>query len=237
MRSELALRRVVLPLLLTCIMTQAARAQFWDKKPYQQWSKDETVKILSDSPWAHENVITDVRGSLAGNNLAVGNNNAGSKVSYEVQIRSAQPIRAAIVHTEQLGPRYQQMSPEQKQKIDASADAFVNAKSDEISFWVNYSCDVPNLEMDLKRYWETQTLASLANTIFLQATGSQKLDPTYFAPGPNKSFEVRFTRPKDVPANGSLTLQFNHPGVGPARRTVLTEFKVKKMTVNGAPSY
>ncbi|HET8666385.1 MAG TPA: hypothetical protein VFM10_00295 [Terriglobales bacterium] len=232
-----ALRGGVVLAFAAMLTAQAALGQAWEKKPYTEWSKDETVKVLSDSPWATEEVITDVRASTAGNNLSTGNNNTGSKVTYQIQIRSAQPIRAAIVHMQQLSPRYQQMPADQKQRIDANADAFINGKSDEISFWVNYSCDVPTLAMDLKRYWETQTAGTMANKIFLQVSGSQKLDPTYFGPGPNNSFEIRFPRPKDISADGSLTLQFNHPGIGPSTRKVLAEFKLKKMKVNGTPSF
>lgn len=241
MRPHVAVRGSVLLLFAIFLITQNVVAQFWDKKPYQQWSKDETVKMLSDSPWARETIITDVRASTVGNQKATGNNNAGSKVTYQVQIRSAQPVRAAIVHLQQLGPRYQQMSAEQKQKVDANAENFINAKSDEISFWVNYSCDVANLDMDLRRYWETQTLGTLNNTIFLQISGAQKLDPTYFAPGPDHSLEIRFQRPKGVPADGSLTLRFNHPKVETSSswdfETVLTEFKIKKMAFSGAPTF
>jgi len=224
-------------LFAAALTTQAAFAQFWVKKTYDNWSKDETQQMLTDSPWAQENVLSDVRASTAGNNLSHGNQNTGSKVTYAVQIRSAEPIRAAIVHIQELNPKFQQMPEEQKQRIKASADAFINQKSDEISFWIDYSCDVASLGMDLKRYWETQTLGTLKNTIFLQVSGAPKEDPTYFASGPNGSFEIRFPRPKNVTEKGSLTLQFNHPGVGPSSQTVLTNFKLKKMTVNGTPMF
>jgi hypothetical protein len=219
------------------VHAQIAHAQFWEKKPYQQWSKGETKDLLTDSPWAREIVIASTVSGDLSKKLSTGNNDAGSQVTYQVQIRSAKPIRQAVV--EQFGPKYQQLPPDRKQAIDSNAEQFINAQSDEISFWVTYASDLQSGNMDLLHYWQTQGLATLKNTVWLQISGTDKAEPTYFAPGPGQTFEVRFPRPKELPANRSLVLEFRHPAglAGQRESRVLAEFKVKKMAVGGTLLY
>ena len=237
-------RRTVMIVVFVCLAAQASLGQFWEKKPYQNWSKDDVAKMLSDSPWSKEIVLSNVSASTVNVNrrgqVAQGNNESlGAQVIYQVQIRSAKPVRQAVVRAAQMSPRYEQMPAEQKQRVNASAEQFINSTSDEISFWVIYSCTDANLASDLARYWTTQSPATQKNRIWLQVPGAQKEEFTSFAPGPDHSFEVRFPRPKQLPANGVLVLEFEHPsGVADQRgQKVLAEFKTSKLSFSGAPAY
>ncbi len=217
-----------------------AGAQFWTKKPYHQWSKDEAQTMLSDSPWAREIVLANISGlGRLTSSRSTGNEQTGAELTYQVQVRSAQPVRQAIVQLGRLSPRYQQMSAEQKARVDQNGEQFANAKSDEIVFWVNYRSSVQGQNLDLVQYWQKQTLATLANTLWLMVPDREKVEATYFAPGPEQSFEVRFPRPKELPADGTMVMQFTHPDglAGQKGQTVRAEFKLKKLIVNGAAVY
>ncbi len=237
--------RVLIALFFACFaLAQAAYAQFWEKKPYQKWSKDEVQKMLSDSPWAREVVLSNVTGSTVNvatrGRVAQGaNDQLGAQVTYQVQIRTAKPMRQAVVRGAQLSPRYEQMDAEHKKRIDANAEQFINASSEEISFWVSYSCNVENFNSDLQRYWQNVSQARLINTIWLEVPGAEKVAFNYFAPGPDRSFELRFPRPKEMPAKGSMVLEFQHPDglAGQKQQKVLVEFKTGKLTLAGAPAY
>ncbi len=237
-------RAVVVPCLAIFFLSQTCFAQFWEKKPYQQWSKDETQKMLADSPWSREVVLANVAASQVNRVVREriptgGNEQLGAKVTYQIQIRSARPVRQAVVRLAQLSPKYQQMAAEQKQRVDRNAEDFINAKSDEIVFWVNYTCDVDTFAPDMRNYWQSQAVASLKNTVWLQVPGMPKIEMSYFAPGPGQSFELRFPRPSQVGADGSLVLEFRHPdGVaGQKGQRVLAEFKLKKLTIAGETAY
>ncbi len=225
---------------------QLCAAQFWEKKPYQQWSKDDAQKMLTDSPWAREVVLSSVGGTIGMNETnasagrrATGNDTTGTKVTYQVQIRSAKPIRQAVVRGEQLSPRYAQLPEDRKQRIDTSAEQFINEKQNDIVFWVTYASDVQSYNVDMLRYWQAQNMGTLANTIWLQVPGQDKVAPNYFAPGPGQSFEIHFPRPAELPRDETLVMEFRHPS-GLAKqgaRKVLAEFKTKKMIQEGTVVY
>src|SRR5207237_10834048 len=48
--------RKILPTLLAALALQMAASadgqEFWLRKPYQQWSAEETARMMRDSPWA-----------------------------------------------------------------------------------------------------------------------------------------------------------------------------------------
>ncbi len=39
-------------ILWLCLATAALAGDFWKEKPYQQWTKEEVRRVLTDSPWA-----------------------------------------------------------------------------------------------------------------------------------------------------------------------------------------
>jgi hypothetical protein len=101
-------------------------AQFWEKKPYQEWTEQEIARILIDSPWAKEVIIRldkDYTPSIPpppppnspggvvapGSNLGggpLGNPAVGRKIqtlpagaTVRVRWESAEPLRQAIART------------------------------------------------------------------------------------------------------------------------------------------
>src|SRR5579864_5600807 len=114
----------VLGILLVTVLTVQAE-DFWVKKDWTKWSKDECNKMLQDSPWSkhwgkgevllsaalpsqQNNNPTDAArgasGTLGGSNLGTtgaGQEGAGGdsqlELHYYVELRSALPVREAIV--------------------------------------------------------------------------------------------------------------------------------------------
>src|SRR5271154_3195084 len=91
----------VFAVLVVAVLT--ARAEdFWVKKPWNQWSKDECNKILTDSPWSKrwsKGSVT-VSAALPGSSGQSSEGAGGEKspeVFYYVQLRSSLPVRQAVV--------------------------------------------------------------------------------------------------------------------------------------------
>src|SRR3954462_8573920 len=89
-------------------LTSLAYSQnVWEKKPYQQWSNKEAMKILTDSPWAQtSDLIRD---------LALFSTQPGTRdlppsfADTIVRLRSALPIRQAFVRLKYLSIKYDKL--------------------------------------------------------------------------------------------------------------------------------
>jgi hypothetical protein len=94
-----------------CLSAAAYGQQVWER-PYQQWSKKEAQLILNDSPWAKSYSVE----------VATGDNlNRVVMPSTIARLRSALPIRQALLRLKQLGTKYDKLSAEKKAKFDAEA--------------------------------------------------------------------------------------------------------------------
>lgn len=94
---------------LTLIITNAQKSTY--NKPYEQWTLDESWRVLTKSPWAQID-------AEAGRT---------SEISYflEVRLYSALPVRQAIVRRMQLTIPYDKLTREQKADYDAEVDGLL----------------------------------------------------------------------------------------------------------------
>lgn len=106
-RHRTCLAAMALTLMLLGAMSVAS-GQAWEKKPYQEWSKAEVERLLSDSPWAQQHTQRMSRGG-----------DAGQDATITARLRSALPIRQAIVRQMQMQARYDKMSETERAAFDA----------------------------------------------------------------------------------------------------------------------
>jgi hypothetical protein len=168
-------RQIILLLIVFLAVQTAWGADFWAKKPYQNWSADETRRMLEESPWATTLTLGSVQtgitsGDSPNNRGYRGEMETAPSISYNLQFRSAQPIREAQVRTSQLASKYDALSAEQKAAFDASAGKFLAATfPDRVVVSVTYHSNVLDYTSLLRTYWERQSLATLSMTVFLNA--------------------------------------------------------------------
>ena len=127
----------VLGILVLAVLTVQAD-DFWVKKDWTKWSKDDVNKMLSDSPWSKKwgkgevqlsatlpsqsqsNPANQQRGSTGGGTLGseIGTQGTGQEgaagdnnieVHYFIELQSALPVRQAIVRRLQLGNNYDKL--------------------------------------------------------------------------------------------------------------------------------
>jgi len=135
----------------------AGAAEFWDKKKFTQWSKKDVEKMLSNSPWTEDFEDTDVNidplqspalssgpplnetgtGAPPTDDTDVGlrARQAVARLIYNFQIRSALPVRQALVRRAQLQQDYERMPAEQRQVFDQQADRFLEEDFAEEQFF------------------------------------------------------------------------------------------------------
>ena len=259
-KSRLALLALALPLVTTAL---GQGSEFWQRKDYRQWSQAECQKLLESSPWVKTHTLAQVvieslqspqspapAGVPAVPDPTVGPVTSATadrsreqrpEIKYTVQFRSALPVRQAMVRLMQIAQKYDQMQPAQKQAIDQNAEEFL-AKSfpDTVVVFVSFTSNVREYQLDLSRYWQSQTTDTLKNSAFLIGSNGERIPPiSYVWAGNGKDFQLVFPRaykdqPAAVPGDKAIQLEFVHPRIRQQRESrVLLEFKLEKMMMQG----
>ncbi len=218
-------------------------ADFWEKKNYKEWTQRECAKLLEDSPWAK--ALTLQRVSIRDSG-STSSDAQQPYVKYQVQFRSALPIRQAIVRQMQLVQKYDSLTPEQKQQFDKSAEEFLAANfEDAVVVHVRYETNSQPNMLELARYWQSQTTDVLRNDVYLAPAKRDKVYLGRYIPPQAGQQEFQFIFPRNVngqpiigPQDKNIRLEFTYPVVGSIGdgRGYL-EFKVEKMIFEGNIAY
>jgi hypothetical protein len=126
------------------------------KRPFSQWTKNEATKVLNDSNWAvtQEARIdfgTQVRKiaggpTTEGGHLAAQMNGANIPVDYRVtlRLRSALPVRQALVRLKQLEAKYDSMNETDRAAFDAKIKGLLECPACAQNYVVTISCKSTN---------------------------------------------------------------------------------------------
>ncbi len=241
-------------------------AEFWEKKEYKQWSQKECAKLLENSPWSKDFTLTQVSvmntkqsqesntrqasvdRTAGGGDSSNATSDDGQQlyIKYRVQFRSAVPLRQAIVRQMQIVQKYDSLSPDLRQQFDKNAEAFLAADfANAAVVYVTYSTNSRVMDMELARYWQSQTTDLLKNYVYLSNSKGEKVYLAQYvaAQGGDRSFQFIFPRqlngaPFVGPQDNSLKLEFTYPivnQIGNGRGFL--EFKPEKMVVQGNIAY
>jgi hypothetical protein len=233
----------LIPVSLLCLAaTLAVAADFWAKKPYQNWSAEETRNMQEESPWATSLKLGGVQTSVTSGDAPSNRSNrvemeADPTITYVLQFRSALPIRQAQVRSSQLSSHYDKMSAEQKAAFDANAAKFLAVTfPDRVVVSVTFSSNVQEDEASLRNYWASQSLPKLSMSVYLN-TKAERLSLMSYS-FKDDTFQFTFPRPKEVHPDEKISVEFVHPRINViSQQRILQEFSLKKMLVNGEPSF
>jgi hypothetical protein len=242
------MRNPILKLVLLLLLASVAAAQskgYWEKKDYRQWTEKECRKLLEDSPWANLYSLSQVFIDTIQTDSTSRERQPNPSIEYRVQIRSATPVRQALVRLSQINAKYDAMTPDARQAFDQSTEKFLAAgNSNLIVMHVSYTASVQNDDRELARYWHSRTTETLKNFVFLIGGGGVKVPLSSYRPGESAARELQFVFPRDYngrPVIGSgdktLMLEFDHPNIRGTGTRVLVEFKIEKMMIQGSPVY
>lgn len=240
-------RQLIFLLAIFGLIALAAKADdFWTKKDSSQWSKDECKKLLNDSPWAKRAIVENSNSntsmpsvSRTASDSSNGANYGTGELDYRVQIRSAAPVRQALIRQAQLDANYESKSADEKKAFDAKADAeFAGITGDVIAVHVAYSSTKDVLAQVLAESWRSIAEGSVPTDLCLIGEGNKKIGAVkYVASQTDSEFDAFF--PRNAIGNAkSIKLQIPSPPIGDfGGKLVNVEFKLDKMTFNGKPSF
>ena len=230
--------------LFSAAVVAAPKGEFWEKKDYKQWSQKEVTQMLEKSPWARQ--FTSQKVGIRERDLDA-MDAAQPYIKYQVQFRSAQPIRQAIVRQMALNQKYDSLSSEEKQQFDESAEAFLSADvSNMVVVYITYETNNIEYDRQLARHWQSQTVDLLKNYVYLSSNKGDKVQLTNYSvdQGGGRSFQFIFPREVngypivDPMKDKSLKLEFTYPVIDAiGNGNAFMEFKLEKMIFNGNVAY
>jgi hypothetical protein len=248
-------RRQITALLVATILAvfTVNASDFWLSKDWKQWSKDECARVLVESPWSHiwRGRTPGVNTRQATETLTPEHTEAVDYVVYSVQIRSALPVRQAIVRQQQIDLKYDKMTDEQRKEFDTRADQILSRKYDDtILVHMDYSKGkaASILAGDLHVYVQKgiEDLDAVLTTDDGAQTKASRFDINPKSP---YSFDLVFPRvvngvPVVKDGRKRIAVQFMSPeligaygGVNIPKERVRVEFDLTKMMLDGKLNY
>lgn len=219
-----------------------ASAQKKDK-PWTEWSKKDTEKMLNDSPWAQTQTDTDTSQRLYSRNtsdpsatarLSRGAINQEINIKFRVRFFSARPVRQALARLMELD---QKANAEVVGKLRRFAE-MKSARS--IIVTVTFDSNDPAYFGTIMQAHNTATTGILKNNTYLERSDGKRLFlEEYVAPGKD-GFGARFVFLREV--DGSPFLNPNSGVVRfhaefPVGLLLDRRFKVADMVYNGELEY
>jgi hypothetical protein len=239
MRTRSALLAAVAALFCAAL---PARAQFWEKKDYTQWNESECKKMLEDSPWSKRFTITDLRNEPVGESTYGTGRESNVRVEFVAQLRSALPVRQAVIRLAQIKSKYDKMTLEQKQQFDERAEEFLSrAFDDRIIIRVEMRSNVQIYERQLVRMWSGIRPDAVPVGVFLIGPNKERVGPVRFVPPSGGATAMEFTFPRYTSEGalleeGAKGFLLEMPGlsVGEADESrILFDFRADKMKFKG----
>ncbi|HET7841883.1 MAG TPA: hypothetical protein VFM21_09770 [Terriglobia bacterium] len=234
--------------LVLAVTVASLAEEFWQSKPYTEWTKKDVDSMLSSSPWAQTVVLrkanlTPVRrefGKFA-TGAGEGEGTGNPEVDYSIYLRTSKPIRQAVVRAAALEQKYEQMDAASRTQFDKKWKQFLAQPfEDKIIVHVKYSSTTTDVDRQLATYWQAQTLDSVKSETFLNGPEGERLSPIAFwvGKGAAREFQFAFPRPREAPLRASFSIEFKHPDVTdqPASR-IIARFNVKDLVYQGEVTF
>jgi hypothetical protein len=176
---------LIAALVLLVLNVHVCAQDFWVEKPYKYWTREEIIKIISDSPWAQ---VREVEADA---------NRIGGNASVTVRLRSALPIRQALVRLRQLEARYDEMNEKQRAEFDEKLRGTLECPACNENYVITVSPPISNVRLTSGVYGlKAATLKLLQGKVYLINDKGEKRELVHFVAPKNDSDEAVFFFPR-----------------------------------------
>lgn len=205
-------------------------------KPYQKWTLEEALGILTHSPWSKQETRTSIIGGI-------GSGLSGEKEIYStffVRFLSARPIRQAYARLIQIQSNYDGLSRENKKKLDGTLEPGLYT---DFTRWIvltlGFRSNDPNVEMQVKQFLNVQTTETMKSRAYLSTTHFPQLELAAYFPPREDAIGAKFVFPRKIVGipvvfseDETLIFELGIPGFQPDLRV---RFDVAGMLIRDEP--
>ncbi len=194
-------------LILALAVAAVSADDFWVKKDWKQWSKEDCAKLMRDSPWAKRWAYTVSTAGAATpsdkNNVGNGTNAKGgqpdptggvtgsaagsagdskNEITYTAYISSSLAIREAMVRSKEIQDNYDKLNADQKKAYDANVEHFLAQNFDDvIIFHVTYDGSNTAYLRALSEYWQSIQDETVPSELFMITEHGDRVKPVRFS--------------------------------------------------------
>ena len=205
----------------------AAQTKPWTK-PFTEWSIKDANKVLTDSPWAQTQVVSDIR-AMTFNPSQAGGSHQAQHITYWIRFLSAKPVRQALYRTYELSGKVTQPELEEARK-------FVERKyENSIVVAVLFESSDPQYNAQAFATFSKAVTSLLRNNTYLEVKTSKRLFLQEYQPPGSDGLGAKFIFPRLV--NGEPFIKPGDKVVRFVGMNLNMQFKVPDMMYNGALEY
>ena len=192
---------IVVATLCVVVLTTALAQQ---NVPWTEWSSKQAEKILTDSPWAHRQVETNLtemfysptaqgRGAPnASTRASEGATNQAINITYNIRFFTARPIRRAFVRMYELSEK---PDPDSVKSMRRYAE-IVSTKDTIIA--VTFNCPDQRFAGKVMQAFNSAVTATLKNSTYLERRDGKRVFLEEYVPPGRDGFGARFIFPRHV---------------------------------------
>jgi hypothetical protein len=205
-------------------------------KPFREWTLEEAVEVLTNSPWARQETFTRVVGGI-------GSGVMGEKEIYStffVRFLSARPVREAYARVHQIQAGYDKLDRDGRRRVDESLASVLRLDSSRwIVLSVSFRSNDSAIELRMKEFFEVETTDSMRGKAHLSTGHFPQLELAAYFPPRDEAVGAKFVFPRNVdgtpvvsPDDPHVTFEVDVPGF---ESDVRTTFPVSSMLIKGKP--
>lgn len=169
----------------------------WRSKPYQQWTKDDIIKIVSDSPWAQVQQVSPTTGDRIP---------AAYVPGVTIRLRSALPIRQALLRLKQIEAKYDKMNDKERAEFDGRMKGLVECPACADNYVITLGAPVSQHQMkNGLPSLRNATLGLLEKRVFLANESGERRELIHFVAPKHDEDEAIFFFPR-LDDKGSVLL-------------------------------
>lgn len=226
----------MIAVVLLALAPAASAQDFWMERSYKRWTKEEIVRLISDSPWAQ----------VAGD---TSNAQVLDSSYVTIRLRSSVLIRQALVRLKMIDAGYDKFDAAKRSEFDASMKGTLECPACADNYVVTISPPISDRQLrsgvfsliDV-RYEQLKDTVYLLNDkgekralVHFQAPKSQDGEATLFFPRRDDKGSPLVTG-----ESKTLTLIFERKGLGSGQNASIPKtvsFDVRKILIDGHPEF
>lgn len=228
------MKRVTFTIIAALVLATSAAAQdFWMQKSYKRWTKEEIVRLISDSPWAQ--VVGDTS-----------NAQVADAAYVTVRLRSAVLIRQALVRLKMIDAGYDKLDVQKKAEFDEKMKGTLDCPACQENFVVTISPPIADRQVRSGLFGLVNVkFEQLKDTVYLINDKGEKRKLAFFQPALSNDGEATFFFPR-VDEKGAkfltgesktVTLIFETKGIANFQIPRSTTFDITKTMIDGIPEF